>query len=114
LLGSAGEFNPANTQISAFMVIRRDDPHLLSMASIHPHADAEYLVVRQADNSYGVRVLIPDQEPTLVIGFASQVDAEAWADKHRQRVRATQKNEHPSGGRDRADTRGGSVRGGTG
>jgi len=36
-------------------------------------------------------ILIPDQQPALVTGFASQADAKAWTDKHRQRVRATDK-----------------------
>ena len=59
------------------------------MASKHPHADAEYFIVRQSDNSYGVKILIPDQQPALVTGFASQADAKAWTDNHKQRVRAT-------------------------
>jgi len=70
------------------MVKRFVLPHLLAMAFRHPHTDAEYFIVAQADESYGIRIVIPDQEPTLVTGFARLADAEAWVDAHRERVRS--------------------------
>jgi hypothetical protein len=58
------------------------------MAQTHPHADATYRIVSQKDMSFGVEVSIPGTHPTLVTGLATEQDAAAWIDKHKQRVAA--------------------------
>ena len=52
----------------------------------HPHAGATYLLVRQRDGSFGVKVTIPDTHPTVVTGFETEAGAEAWIAKHKREV----------------------------
>jgi hypothetical protein len=56
------------------------------MASRHPHADAEYSILTRSDGSFAIRIVIPEQQPALVTGFATRPEAVAWADRHKQRV----------------------------
>ena len=52
----------------------------------HPHADAQYVVFQQKDQSFGVRVSIPDSYPTTVTSFASEAEAGAWIAAHKKKV----------------------------
>ena len=56
------------------------------MSQRHPHADAQYRVVRRADQTFGVEVTIPETHPTTVTSFTTEADAEAWISTHKQRV----------------------------
>ena len=56
------------------------------MAKQHPHANASYRILARNDQSYGVEVVIPDQQPAMVSGLATRSDAEAWIDRHKQTV----------------------------
>jgi hypothetical protein len=60
------------------------------MEQKHPHADAVYRVVTQEDETFGVEVTIPETSPTTVTSFASEADAEAWIEDHKNRVRQSQ------------------------
>ena len=52
----------------------------------HPHAEAQYRILRREAMGYAVEVTIPDMNPTTVTGFATQQDAASWIAGHRQRV----------------------------
>jgi hypothetical protein len=54
----------------------------------HPHAEALYEVVPFDAGGFGVRVTIPDTNPTMVSGFSTQAAAEAWVASHKSRVQA--------------------------
>ena len=56
----------------------------------HPHAEAVYRVVAQEDATFGVEVTIPETSPTTVTSFASEAEAEAWIEGHKDRVRQSQ------------------------
>jgi hypothetical protein len=56
------------------------------MTALHPHAEATYRVIRRPDRNYGVEVSIPETSPTIVTGFASQEQAEAWVADHKRRT----------------------------
>jgi hypothetical protein len=56
------------------------------MPQKHPHIEAAYRVVALEDGGFGVEVTIPDSAPTMVTRFAVEADADAWIDKHRQKV----------------------------
>jgi hypothetical protein len=52
----------------------------------HPHAGATYELVRQADGSFGVKVMVLNTHPTIVTGLATEAAAQAWIKRHMQRV----------------------------
>jgi hypothetical protein len=54
----------------------------------HPHADALYEVVALGAGGFGVKVSIPDTNPTMVSGFNTETAAEAWIASHKSRVQA--------------------------
>lgn len=54
----------------------------------HPHAEAVYDVVPLDADGFGVKVSIPDTNPTMVSGFDTKDAAEAWVASHKSRVRA--------------------------
>jgi hypothetical protein len=58
------------------------------MARTHPHAEAAYTIVTLADGTFGVEVRIPDSFPTTVSNFATEEQAEAWIEQHKNRVQA--------------------------
>jgi hypothetical protein len=59
-----------------------------SMPKTHPHAEATYRVIPLDDGSFGVEVSIPENFPTTVKPFATEIDAEAWITEHRERVQS--------------------------
>ena len=63
-------------------------PAPLLWQKTHPHADATYSIVPQKDMTYGVEVSLPGTHLTLVTGLATEQDAAAWIEKHKQRVEA--------------------------
>ncbi len=56
------------------------------MAQTHPHAEATYRVLERPDKSFAAEVVIPGMFPTLISGFATEADAQAWIAKHKQDV----------------------------
>jgi hypothetical protein len=60
--------------------------HMYGMAQRHPHADATYRLVPMKDMAYGVEVTIPDHNPTMVTGFATEQRAQGWIDEHRRQA----------------------------
>jgi hypothetical protein len=52
----------------------------------HPHADAQYRILPRVGMGYAVEVTIPDMNPTMVTGFATEQQAASWIAEHRQRV----------------------------
>jgi hypothetical protein len=54
----------------------------------HPHAEANYEVVPLPAGGFGVKITIPDSNPTTVTPFASQTAAEAWIAAHKTRIQA--------------------------
>lgn len=56
------------------------------MPAKHPHADATYRIVSDAELRYAVEVSIPEARPTMVSSFATERDAENWIAWHRGRV----------------------------
>jgi len=52
----------------------------------HPHAEAAYRVLADADGSFAVEVIIPDSHPAKVSPFATEAAAEEWIADHRRRV----------------------------
>jgi len=56
------------------------------MAYSHPHAESSYQLIALKDGKFAVEVTIPEREPTKVTGFATQVAAEAWIERHKQQV----------------------------
>ena len=54
----------------------------------HPHAEAIYEVVLLDAGRFGVKVSIPDTNPTMVSRFDSAAAAEAWITSHKARIEA--------------------------
>jgi hypothetical protein len=54
----------------------------------HPHAEANYEVVPLAAGGFGVKISIPDSNPTTVTRFDSEAAAEAWIAAHKTRIEA--------------------------
>jgi len=52
----------------------------------HPHTDATYRLMKQADGTFAIEVTIPDTQPTKVSGFDTQAKAEAWIGRHKANV----------------------------
>lgn len=52
----------------------------------HPHAEATYRVVELTGGGFGVEVMIPGTYPTTVSSFPTEVAAEAWIVKDKERV----------------------------
>ncbi|MBV8776081.1 MAG: hypothetical protein JO032_17050 [Alphaproteobacteria bacterium] len=52
----------------------------------HPYAEAAYRVVQLTDGRFGVEVKIPDSFPTTVSSFDTEMAAEAWIARNKQRV----------------------------
>jgi hypothetical protein len=63
-------------------------------AKTHPHAEATYRVIPFNDGSFGVELSIPENYPTTVSKFATEVDAEAWIAEHQRRVQADNQSGH--------------------
>lgn len=55
---------------------------------MHPHAAAVYEIVPLDNGGFGVKVSIPDTNPTTVSSFATEAAAAAWIDSHKSRVQA--------------------------
>ena len=53
---------------------------------VHPHAEAVYRIVAEADSRFAVEVIVPGASPALVRSFASEQDAEAWIARHKESV----------------------------
>lgn len=53
---------------------------------IHPHADATYRVLPNAEGGFMIEVAIPDCPPTRVSSFATAEIAEEWIARKKQRV----------------------------
>jgi hypothetical protein len=58
------------------------------MPKTHPHAEAIYEVVLLDAGKFGVKVSIPDTNPTTVSSFDSEAAAEAWIIAHKARIQA--------------------------
>ncbi len=59
------------------------------MQRIHPHAGATYRIVPLAkEGTFGVEVVIPDTNPTIVTEFATEEAAETWISQHKSQVEA--------------------------
>ena len=54
----------------------------------HPHAEAVYDVVSLDADGFGVKVSIPDTNPTMVSGLDTKDAVEAGLALHKSRVRA--------------------------
>ena len=54
---------------------------------MHPHSEAIYEVVALDAGKFGVKVSIPDANPTTVSSFATQAAAEAWITSHKARIK---------------------------
>jgi hypothetical protein len=54
----------------------------------HPHAEATYEVVLLDAGGFGVKVSIPDTNPTTVSSFDTEAAAEAWIALHKTRIQA--------------------------
>ena len=54
----------------------------------HPHAEAIYEVVLLDAGRFGVKVSIPNTNPTTVSSFDSEAAAEAWITSHKARIQA--------------------------
>jgi hypothetical protein len=54
----------------------------------HPHAEAIYEVVLLDAGRFGVKISIPDTNPTTVSSFDSEAAAEAWIASHKARIKA--------------------------
>lgn len=54
----------------------------------HPYAEALYEVLALDAGGFGVKVSIPDANPTMVSGFDTEAAAEAWVALHKSRVQA--------------------------
>jgi hypothetical protein len=54
----------------------------------HPHAEATYEVVLLDTGGFGVKVSIPDTNPTTVSSFDTVAAAEAWIASHKTRIHA--------------------------
>jgi hypothetical protein len=62
--------------------------HIGRMTKTHPHAEATYRVVAIDDGYFGVEVVIPETNPTMVSRFATEEEAEAWITRHKSRVQS--------------------------
>lgn len=62
--------------------------HRITPMKTHPHAEATYRVVRLANRTFGVEVVIPDTYPTTVSSFATEAAAEAWIAGDKRRVQS--------------------------
>jgi hypothetical protein len=58
------------------------------MPRTHPYAEAIYEVVPLEAGKFGVKVSIPDTNPTTVSSFDSEAAAEAWIASHKARIQA--------------------------
>ena len=54
----------------------------------HPHAEAIYEVVLLDAGRFGVKVSIPDTNPTTVSSFDTEAAAEAWIASYKTRTQA--------------------------
>ena len=54
----------------------------------HPYAEAIYEVVRLDAGGFGVKVSIPDANPTTVSTFDTEAAAKAWIASHKSRIQA--------------------------
>jgi hypothetical protein len=54
----------------------------------HPYADAIYEVILLDAGGFGVKVSIPDTNPTMVSSFDTEAAAEAWIASHKTRIQA--------------------------
>jgi len=54
----------------------------------HPYAEAIYEVILLDAGGFGVKVSIPDTNPTTVSSFDTEAAAEAWIASHKTRVQA--------------------------
>jgi hypothetical protein len=52
----------------------------------HPHAEATYRVVPIAGGAFGVEVTIPDRSTTTVSSFDTEIAAEEWITRTKERV----------------------------
>jgi hypothetical protein len=84
LIGYDGDATLFHPQIVSVMPCAR--AHLSGMAQRHPHADATYRIVPLKDMACGVEVAIPDSNPTMVTGFATEQRAQTWIAEHRRQV----------------------------
>jgi hypothetical protein len=57
----------------------------------HPHAEATYEVVAIDPSGFGVKVSIPDTQPTTVSSFETEAAAEAWIESHKARIQSQTK-----------------------
>jgi hypothetical protein len=57
----------------------------------HPHAEATYEVVAIDTGGFGVKVSIPDTQPTTVSRFETEALAEAWIESHKARIQSQNK-----------------------
>jgi hypothetical protein len=54
----------------------------------HPYTDAIYEVILLDAGGFGVKVSIPDTNPTMVSSFDTEAAAEAWIASHKTRIQA--------------------------
>jgi hypothetical protein len=54
----------------------------------HPYAEAIYEVILLDAGGFGVKVSIPDTNPTMVSSFDTEAAAEAWIASHKTRIQA--------------------------
>jgi hypothetical protein len=52
----------------------------------HPHARATYRVMPLSGGTFAVEVVIPDTDPTMVSGFATEAAALAWVAAHKKQA----------------------------
>jgi hypothetical protein len=52
----------------------------------HPYAEAVYRVVELSGGGFGVEVKTPESNPATVTRFETEVAAEAWIARNKQRV----------------------------
>ena len=58
----------------------------------HPHAEAIYEVVLLDAGRFGVKVSIPDTNPTTVSSFDTEAAAEAWIALHKTHIEGQSKS----------------------
>jgi len=54
----------------------------------HPYAEAIYEVILLDAGGFGVKVSIPDTNPTMVTSFDTEAAAEAWIASHKTLIQA--------------------------
>jgi len=54
----------------------------------HPYAEAIYEVILLDAGGFGVKVSIPDTNPTMVSSFDTEAAPEAWVALHKTRIQA--------------------------